>query len=128
METSNLKSILMLSAILALGAGEGRASLHMPAGPTLPEAPAPVLGEDRENTAGPQAEKPGRPPEGPAKEEKTDCDDCVIVQEGSPGEASERTAGGAGGLGLLASTLWGLFAVKRPKRIPRAFIRGITVP
>jgi hypothetical protein len=28
----------------------------------------------------------------------------------------------------LAGTLWGLFMVARPKRMPRTIIRGVTVP
>ena len=63
-----------------------------------------------------------RPSRLPAKEERTDCDDCVIVRNGAGNEAGNASGG------LLAGTLWGLFMVRRPRRNPRTIIRGITVP
>ncbi len=128
METTNLKSILVFSAILALGAGEGFAKLQLPAGQSLPGVPAPVTGSDKAGEPE-KAEKSIEKPDEPAKEEKTDCDDCVIVKgTGNPDQAERAAGAEAGGFSLLASTLWGLFAVRRPKRIPRAIIRGVTVP
>jgi hypothetical protein len=71
------------------------------------------------------AKSPEKPATPPSKEEKNDCDDCVIVraEDGAPSATAgsrSRTA--------LAGTLWGLFLVSRPRRAPRTIIRGVTVP
>jgi hypothetical protein len=129
MEVTSMPRILAFSAILALGAGLGEAKPAVPAKSSLPGAYRPETGK----AGHPTADKPQNPetepvkdpengPNGPsrptAKEDKTDCDDCVIVRNGT-GEAPGT---------LLAGTLWGLFLVRRPRRMPRAVIRGVTVP
>ncbi len=101
MEITGMPRILAFSAILALGAGLGRSKPAAPAGSSLPGAYGPS-----------------------AKEDKTDCDDCVIVRTDAESGAGTGEAPGT----LLAGTLWGLFLVRRPKRMPRAVIRGVTVP
>lgn len=152
---SNTRSILAFSALLALASEQARASLASPAGPSptrdllaaadhsngvRPSNPAPA----RPAAApAPRAEAPGLPvkpaqrpahiaeppaedEEAPAKEEKSDCDDCVIVDRSGRENPESGHLAGAGN--LLAGTLWGLFAVSRPRRVPRAIIRGVTVP
>lgn len=88
---------------------------------------------ESENRKGREPLKPDRPEAedaAPAREEAADCDDCVIVL---PEPAQGPTDGSAGegdgsGSGHLAGTLWGLFMVSRPKRMPRTIIRGVNVP
>lgn len=154
---SNTRSILALSALLALASGQARASLASPAGPSpsrdhlAADRSDGFRQSDRKPSAkaspeaapDPRAEAPGlpvtpakrpdrkpEPPEEnddePAKEEKSDCDDCVIVDLDGPESPEGGFLTEAGN--LLAGTLWGLFAVSRPRRVPRAIIRGITVP
>lgn len=129
MDITSMPRILAFSAMLALGAGLGGTRPASPAASSRPDAYRPETGKSRPLMAeGPQktAAEPGktpgngqgRPSRRPAKEDRTDCDDCVIVRNGA-GKASE---------GLLAGTLWGLFMVRRPRRMPRAVIRGVTVP
>lgn len=121
-----MKAILAISAILALGAGQGFASLYVPAGQSIPGASIPAAAEKIQ--PGVKVET-----DAPAKEEKSDCDDCVIVKselalpvptwevgDGSGGQAAPNI--------LLAGTLWGLFAVSRKKGMRRTHIRGVTVP
>lgn len=75
------------------------------------------------------AKAPDTPSSQPSQDEKTDCDDCVIVQDGGNREAGMETdLGGAASTTALAGTLWGLFLVSRPRRSPRTIIRGVTVP
>lgn len=135
MEITSMSRILAFSAILAVGVGLGETKPAAPAESALPGAYRPATGEAGQATADlhrlPPASPGGAVPAGKAsesdtkrpsrpaaKEDKSDCDDCVIVRHG---------AGEAGGT-LLAGTLWGLFLVRRPKRMPRAVIRGVTVP
>jgi hypothetical protein len=97
----------------------------------------------REKSAAPEKEDPA---DSPAEaEDKTDCDDCVIVlaAPGMPGyqevaapsvaiagvaPVSTGSGAGAGSWPMaLARTLWGLFFVGRPRAIPRTRIRGLIV-
>ena len=120
-----MKTILAISAVLVLGAGQGFTSPYVPAGQSIPGASIPTAAEKI-----PPVVKVGR--DAPAKEEKSDCDDCVIVKSGlalpvpalQPGEGSGPSAPNT----LLAGTLWGLFMVSRKKGMRRTYIRGVTVP
>ncbi|HLP42635.1 MAG TPA: hypothetical protein VK465_14090 [Fibrobacteria bacterium] len=130
METVNLKSILVFSAILSLGIGKGAASLQLPADRSFPDATVSDPGKAEDQVREDMKRDVPAPAE-PAGDEKTDCDDCVIVDAGdeNAGDAFQEASAGSGGLnGALAGTLWGLFAVSRPKRLPRTIIRGVTVP
>jgi hypothetical protein len=132
MGKSIVGSVLAFSAFLVMGVGQGWARLHLPAGQSQPTLPAPVPGQSPGIPAAWDAEEPRELPSGPVQEDKSDCDDCVIVLKG---DSTEGDAAGTGGNAegaedgsLLAGTLWGLFGVSRPKRIPRTHIRGLTVP
>lgn len=158
MGQAKLRGLLAFSAMLALGSAPGWTRLAMPdrtpqqgalervsgkadKAATDPQAAVPA-GEGREDE--PEAkekgkrphkpsQRPSRPKAGdgsPAREEKSDCDDCVIVRPEGSGDPADRTAGRSGmsGSSVLAGTLWGLFMVARPKRMPRTIIRGVTVP
>lgn len=130
MGTPNMPRILAFTAIMAWGVGLGGAKLAVPAGSSLPGAYGPESGKagrpnlgspfqpDTQPTKSPEI-RPERPSRPPGKEERTDCDDCVIVKNGQNRDASSS---------VLAGTLWGLFMVRRPRRMPRAIIRGVTVP
>lgn len=141
MGKTTLIPVMAFSAMLALGAGQRSASpvnrpgqsLH---GATAPEGRGlPTGNRGAERAAMENPAESSLPEGGPAKEEKTDCDDCVIVRNDGAGRAgashaesgADASPGTASG-GMLASTLWGLFMVARPKRVPRTIIRGITVP
>ena len=134
MGKSIVGSVLAFSAFLVMGVGQGWAKLQLPAGQSQPTLPAPGSGPSPETPAAWDAEEPRNPPSGPVQEDKSDCDDCVIVLGGESAEGGTGAAGAAGDAGgaetgsLLAGTLWGLFGVSRPKRMPRTHIRGVTVP
>jgi|GEM_PF-5634978 len=74
------------------------------------------------------------PPESPAgADDKKDCDECVLVSVPTGGAAAgSNTIGQPASRGVLpyglASTLWGLFFVGRPRLFPKARIRGMTAP
>jgi hypothetical protein len=158
MERAKLRGLLAFSAVLALGSTSGWAKASLPDRPLHPGSLERVSGKDGRSASDPRGAEPSegvekagsevknkenaplqparRPAgqeaeeEAPAREEKNDCDDCVIVRPEGSGEPPEKTAGSSGmaGSGHLAGTLWGLFMVARPKRRPRTIIRGVTVP
>lgn len=125
MGKSTTMGILAFSAVIAFGAGQGLASLYLPAGQSVPGVSIPAP-EERVRPGAQDRE------EAPSREDKSDCDDCVIVMNGStrgqaalnPGETPEGALASAG---LLAGSLWGLFVVSRKRGMPRTFIRGVTV-
>ena len=150
MGQANLRGLLAFSVILALGSGPGWTK------PVLPDL---ALQPGTLDQGSEKSDQPGTDPRvaepsddggevepaaearetgfrrsaeeaTPAREEKTDCDECVIVLPEGVEEPSGTTAGSPGmaGTGHLAGTLWGLFMVARPRRLPRTIIRGVTVP
>lgn len=87
---------------------------------------------------------PSEKPDAPANEEskespsgdedKAECDECVLVFHRSGADNPDRSESGdgrayasAGGLGL-ASTLWGLFCVGRPRLFQRKRPNGQSAP
>lgn len=161
MGRSNLRGLLAFSAILALGSASGRTKPALPDSPLQHGAPERVSGKVDQAAADPQdaetpregrkggseakrggkeppkpAQRPAQPETekgAPAREEKSDCDDCVIVLPEATDDSCDPEGGTAGSSDLagsahLAGTLWGLFMVARPKRMPRTIIRGVTVP
>lgn len=130
MGKSIVGSVLAFSAILAMGAGQGWAKPDL-AGQSRTALPAPVPGQSQGNPAARDTEEPRNPQTVPVQEDKTDCDDCVIVLRDEAAGGGSGAAGDSGRTGngsLLAGTLWGLFGVSRPRRIPRTYIRGKTAP
>lgn len=74
------------------------------------------------------------PADSPAgSDDKKDCDECVLVRADGPdaamGARSKGKTDSGPGIPLgLASTLWGLFCVGKPRGFPKTRVSGMTLP